>query len=61
MTGAALYKPRICASVLGVFLCSKGADEAVGRGCFPALCHVFHSGFYSAFAVAVIQCLEVPL
>lgn len=39
MTGAELYKPGICASVLGVFLRSKGADEAVGWGSFPTLCH----------------------
>lgn len=58
MTGVALYKPRICASVLGVFLCSKGADEAVDGAMFPHIMSLFHSGSFSAFAQVVTQYLE---
>lgn len=56
MTGAELYKPGICASVLGVFL----PQRELMRQSDGAVSHImsfFHSGFLSAFAQAVIQCL----
>lgn len=51
MTGAALYKPGICASVLPAWVCfsSKGADDAVDGAMFSRIMSLFHCGV-AAFA-----------